>query len=288
MRTRDDMVTRSGGGVLGAALAVTFVLSTQTLARPQNPEPSRSLTVQSDAPSSIKQPTDSAQKPATPREPPWGVYSPGVADVLRLVEAKVNSGIVKAYIQNAPVAYNLTAQEIISLKDKGVSEDVVLAMLSRGGQLRAEASRVQPPAPIYGQPSVATETPVNLPHYQAAPVTYVVPEQAAQPSYYYWYSYSYPYYYPAYSYWWWTPFSYYRPFHHGWSWSHDRDHRFAWHHGNQARAFSPASQRFGNPIRSGFGGRPGWAQHSMGGPGRSFGMQRGMGQMARAGGFRGR
>src|SRR5262245_38810617 len=64
------------------------------------------------------------------------VHSAGVDDILKMVDAKVDSSVVKEFIHNSPVAYNPTAQEIISLKQKGVSDEVVAAMLARGGELR--------------------------------------------------------------------------------------------------------------------------------------------------------
>ena len=36
-------------------------------------------------------------------------YSPGVADVLKMVEARIDPEVLKAYVQASPVAYKLNA-----------------------------------------------------------------------------------------------------------------------------------------------------------------------------------
>src|SRR5262249_44112042 len=54
--------------------------------------------------------------------------SAGVSDVLKMVDAKVDAGVIKAYIQNSSTAYNPSANEIVALKQHGVSDDVLTAM----------------------------------------------------------------------------------------------------------------------------------------------------------------
>ena len=45
-------------------------------------------------------------------------YSPGVADIVKLADAKVDAEVIKTYIRNSPTAYNPSATEIIALKDQ--------------------------------------------------------------------------------------------------------------------------------------------------------------------------
>jgi hypothetical protein len=71
---------------------------------------------------------------------PAANYQAGINEVLKLVDAKLDSEVIKAYIKSSPVAYSLSASEIIALKDRGVPQDVIAAILQRGGELRAEAT----------------------------------------------------------------------------------------------------------------------------------------------------
>jgi len=131
-------------------------------------------------------------------------HSAGVGEVLKMLDAKVDSEVVKAYIRNSSTAYNPNAAEIITLKERGVPGDILVAMLQRGGELRGQA----------GQPAPAvTEAPGTVPPYRAG-----MSPQEQQQSYpmdqgysdgggyypyyssyaYPYYSYGYPYYYGGY------------------------------------------------------------------------------------------
>src|SRR5690349_8417938 len=72
--------------------------------------------------------------------------SAGVSDVLKMVDAKVDPVVIKAYIQNSSTAYNPSANEIVALKQHGVSDDVLTAMLVRGGEMRAQSAQGAPSA----------------------------------------------------------------------------------------------------------------------------------------------
>src|SRR5664279_4105726 len=79
-------------------------------------------------------------------------YSPGVADIVKLVDAKVDPEVIKTYIKNAPTAYNPNATEIIALKNRGVAPEILTAMLQRGAEVRAQGMQpgqvaVNPVAP---------------------------------------------------------------------------------------------------------------------------------------------
>src|SRR6202158_5289959 len=54
-----------------------------------------------------------------------GHYSPGIADILKMVDAKIDADVIKAYIQSSRIAYNPNVNEIIALKDRGVSSDLL-------------------------------------------------------------------------------------------------------------------------------------------------------------------
>jgi len=46
---------------------------------------------------------------------PTARFSPGVADIVKMVDAKVDPEVIKTYIKNSPTAYNPSATEIIAL-----------------------------------------------------------------------------------------------------------------------------------------------------------------------------
>ena len=78
--------------------------------------------------------------PASPTIPA-ARFSPGVADIVKLVDAKVDPEVIKTYIKSSSTAYNPSATEIIALKDKGVGPEILPAMLQRGAEVRAQSMR---------------------------------------------------------------------------------------------------------------------------------------------------
>jgi len=142
-----------------------------------------------------------ATQPAAPHH-----YSAGVEEILKMVDAKVDPEVIAAYVKNSTVAYNPSASEIIALRARGVPNEVIVAMIQRGGELRARTMQANIPYP----PPSATTPYAPGPTYQNPPAS----EQPANPGYTYvepsyqsytypTYSYSYPYYsgygYPYYS-----------------------------------------------------------------------------------------
>jgi len=142
-------------------------------------------------------------------------------DVLRLVKAKVDQEVVIAFVRNSAIAYNLTAGEIVSLKDQGVSSGIILAMIQRGAEMRAQYRQAAQANPAYAAPSTATPPlaatapePTAAPQvvyttqpvYQEYPVTYPA-YTYSDPAYsYWWYNYGYPYSWA--SYWYWPSYGY--------------------------------------------------------------------------------
>jgi len=68
---------------------------------------------------------------------------PAIADVIRLAESGVGDDVVLAYIQNSQATFNLGADNVLYLRDVGVSSVVITAMLNHDTMLRNEA----PPNP---------------------------------------------------------------------------------------------------------------------------------------------
>ena len=120
----------------------------------------------------------------------------GVPQVLQLAQAKISDDTIIAYINNSRINYALDANQIIYLRQQGVSDVVVTAMLNQpkaGVAVPAPATyAAQPAAPA---PAPAPALAPTVTYVQTQPtVTYV---QTAPPVTYY---YSNPYYYPSYAY----------------------------------------------------------------------------------------
>jgi len=170
--------------------------------------------------------------------------SPGLAEVVRLAESGAEESVILAYISKAP-AYQVSSDEIIYLRDLGISEPVLKALIdhSQPGSVAAPSA----PVPTNPPPAVATAPltpPADVQEFyqplepygswvEVAPYgwcwqpTVAVVYRGWQPycdngywlwsdSGWYWHSY--------YS-WGWAPFHYGRWFHHphrGWIWAPDR------------------------------------------------------------------
>ncbi|HEY5914935.1 MAG TPA: hypothetical protein VJA21_30450 [Verrucomicrobiae bacterium] len=148
-------------------------------------------------------------------------YSPGVADVVKMLDAKVDAEVVKTYIKASGIAYNPSAEEIVALKKHGVPDDVQTALIQRGAEIRSQ--------PVATAPASSAQAPV--PYTTTAPAPYAtspVPDYAydyGYPGASYWgypyySSYYYPVGYPYWSSWWWYdswyPWGFYSPFYYGW------------------------------------------------------------------------
>src|SRR5262245_53112271 len=88
-------------------------------------------------------------------------FSAGVVDILKMFDAKVDIEVIKTYISNSAVPYYLNASEIIALKERGIPNEVIAALIQRGGELRAEL-RVQ--SPQSSPPPAANTYPSTVPY----------------------------------------------------------------------------------------------------------------------------
>ena len=185
--------------------------------------------------------------------------SSGVADILKLVRAKVSDTITLSFIRNSGRTYHLSAAEILYLREQGVSDPVLTAMLDQQRNVAATAAQAVP------QPASA---------YVAASPAYVQPSPAyvySSPSYdYYDYGYydSWPYYYGGY--WGYPEWSFslgYGGGYHGGGY-HGGGHDGGYPGGSHGGGGRPGGQPGGGSIGGGHsgGGNPGGG-HSGGGGG---------------------
>jgi hypothetical protein len=144
------------------------------------------------SPSSVPPPPPPAPGAAVSRQPD------GVAEILQLAHAKVSDNVMIAYIRQSRSNYNLDANQIISLRQQGVSDAVINAMLNQP-KPSDTALMSAPPQSTVSQASVAPSDTYGSSVTVAPSTTYVA---AAPATYYYYpaYSYSYPAYYPYYGY----------------------------------------------------------------------------------------
>ena len=149
----------------------------------------------------------------------------GVEDVLKLSRAQVSEDVTLNFIHNAGTIYNLSPNDIVYLRNQGVSDRVINTMLDQRKNVPAEAAaqaaqsavlatQPAPPysdanaaaaaqaspqyAPTYAQPAPAYVQPE--PTYAPASTLYVIPYSSGgyyYPSYYPYYGGSYGYYGPS-------------------------------------------------------------------------------------------
>ena len=138
----------------------------------------------------------------------------GVSEILKLAQAKIGDDTIIAYIKNSRNSYGLDANQIIYLRQQGISDAVVTAMLNQPGPGMAAATPTSPaPQPV----AASTATTASGSTATVAPtVTYV--QTVPDTTYYYQPYYYQPYYYPAYP--WYPPVT----FSFGWGWGG----RLAW------------------------------------------------------------
>jgi hypothetical protein len=117
--------------------------------------------------------------------------SASAQDILKLSRAKVGEDVIIAFVQGHSRHFDLTASEIVHLRENGVSDRVLAAMVNQQPPALAPQSPPQPAAPVTAA-SVSADAAGNTP--APAATVYVVPPSApySYAPYPYYYGYSYP------------------------------------------------------------------------------------------------
>src|SRR5581483_4311880 len=102
---------------------------------------------------------------SSPTPTPAAKLPYGVEDVLKLSRAQVGEDVILDYVQRSGTIYSLGSKEIVYLKEQGVSEKVINAMLNQ--RKRVEMAAQQAPSPA--APAVESYTPDST--AAAAPTT---------------------------------------------------------------------------------------------------------------------
>src|SRR5262245_44294601 len=79
--------------------------------------------------------TPPAAKPTAARNEP---LSFGLEDVVKLVQSGAGTDVVLSYVENSPIAYSPSANDVMRMHEEGVPSDVIVAILRHGGNLRAQ------------------------------------------------------------------------------------------------------------------------------------------------------
>ena len=103
--------------------------------------------------------------------------SPGLQEVLKLTKAQMGDDVIVGYINNSGTAFHLTADDLVYLKDQGVSQPVIAALLQAKAAVPApqpaSAVIVSPapsPAPQPAPPIIANPAPGPAPQFAPAVV----------------------------------------------------------------------------------------------------------------------
>lgn len=134
----------------------------------------------------------------------------GAPQVLQLAKAGINDGTILTYIQNSGTIYNLNADQIVYLKQQGVSDTVINAMINQRTAVAAQnavAAQTTAAAPAttiqnnYNYAPAPEQSAVTTTYVQTVPSSsiYVIPDSRTYAYYNYW-PYSYPRYYGYYGY----------------------------------------------------------------------------------------
>jgi hypothetical protein len=120
------------------------------------------------------QPASAASNPAQTQPASAANLTPAATEVIRLAGSGVGEDVILAYIQNSQSAFSLSVDDVLYLKDVGLSSAVISAMLNHDAAMRNQpapaAPRTEAPAPAPAPETTEPETAVvkNAP----ADVTY--------------------------------------------------------------------------------------------------------------------
>ncbi len=179
---------------------------------------------------------------------------PALVDVVRMCEAGIKDELVIAYVKNSERAYNLTADQIVYLRDIGISSAVIQALLEQTGSeseaLATAPTYETPPAEMVAATNVVMQPTTNINVFYTALAPYgtwvdlpsygwcwqptvvaLNPTWRPYSDHGYWLWSDHGWYWNSYYSWGWAPFHYGRWFDHprrGWLWCPDRVWGPAW------------------------------------------------------------
>jgi hypothetical protein len=111
-------------------------------------------------------------------------FSGAINDVVKLHQSGVELSVVLSYVKTSSGPFQPSADEIVKLRDIGISSQVITAVLERGGELRQQTATT--PSIDYAAYSRAASAPATVAQPAATyaqPATYVQPVTYAEPVY---------------------------------------------------------------------------------------------------------
>ena len=153
-----------------SAPPLTKVVVTNPPAPTTPPPASAPAPVTTNAVAATNAPTAAA--PTAPLPPQRIPLPPAVDAVADLAQSQVGEMVILEYVKKSPNVFDLTADQIIYLKDIGLSDQVIATMMARSQELRAAGAVPSPGAP-------AASTAANAP----APTEPAPTQPAAAPEY---------------------------------------------------------------------------------------------------------
>jgi hypothetical protein len=121
----------------------------------------------------------SATAPGTPAN-----LSPGAAQVVRLAKAGVGDDVLAAYIRSTQTPFNLSADDVLYLRNSGLSAAILSTMLNHDGSLRTQQHAYVYSQHLYGPggqftPPTAPAAPTAAPAPVAPPAPTATPTPPA-------------------------------------------------------------------------------------------------------------
>jgi len=83
-------------------------------------------------------PNAEASVPPTTGSAPSPALPSGAGEVLKMFKGGISKDLIIGYINTTALAYHLSADEIIHLQTAGLPQEVIKAMIERGGQLQRQ------------------------------------------------------------------------------------------------------------------------------------------------------
>src|SRR2546430_17550268 len=66
---------------------------------------------------------------------------PSAAEVVKLSQSGVGDDVILAYVKNSQTSYNLSAKDVLALKDSGISSPILTAMLNHDTEIGRASCR---------------------------------------------------------------------------------------------------------------------------------------------------
>ena len=88
--------------------------------------------------------------------------SPGIVELLEMADAGVSADVMKSYVEGSTTKYSITANEVILMKEKGISDEVTAAVLKRMNDERQKVAAVKRTPPVMPRIVQQLSTPGRL------------------------------------------------------------------------------------------------------------------------------